>query len=133
MSVPVDLAPEAEDQIDVVQVNRAIRTGRALGWRSRLDAAITSIGDEPTGYPILFEQPTDPSVPRFREMLHRDAGGVWRVVFRFDGVRVRVVEFRPATARPLTGTRSPPPRPPLSGRGRAAGRGDGAGGGKLRF
>ena len=101
MSVPVELAPKVRDQIDLEHVDRAMRTGRALGWRNRSEAAITAIGDGPTGYAILFEQPADPRVPQYREMLHRD-GGVRRVIFRFDGSRVRVVEFRPATARPLT-------------------------------
>ena len=77
-------------------------TGRGLGWRNRLEAAIAAIGGGPTGYAILYEQPADPAVPRFREMLHRDGGEVWRVIFRFDGARVRVVELRPAAARPLT-------------------------------
>ena len=99
---PVDVAPHIRDAIDLLHVNRAMATGRGLGWRTRLEAAIAAIGGGPTGYPILHEQPADPAVPRYREMLHRDGGGVWRVVFRLDGTRVRVVELRPATARPLT-------------------------------
>ena len=49
-----------------------------------------------------MEQPGDPSVPLLREMLHRDSGEMLRVIFRFDGARIRVLEIRPAVARPLS-------------------------------
>ena len=102
MSVPVVTSPEVRDLIDEWYVTRAVRTGRGLSWLRDVEAAIAQIGDGPTGYPILFEQPAEPSVPRLREKLHRGEGGPLRLIFRLDGITVRVVEVRPATARPLT-------------------------------
>ena len=62
---------------------------------------IPRLGDREPDHPILHEQPDDPAVPLLRELLIPPGRAEVRVVFHFDGVRVRVVHARWVTNRPL--------------------------------
>ena len=69
---------------------------------SRIDAKIAGLNFMPTSHSPLHEQRPDPAAPRLREMLHGRGALTVRVMFRIVGDVVRVLQVRPAAARPLS-------------------------------
>ena len=98
MSFPVDIVPEARAEL----LEIADRKVDSTAWALRTRALILRLGDREPGHPILHEQPDDPALPLFRELFVPPGRAEVRVIFHFDGARVRVVHARWATNRPLT-------------------------------
>ena len=98
MIYPVDLVPEARAEL----VELAVLRPDPITWFLDAIELIDGLGDREPGHPILHEQPDDPSLPLLRELFVPPGRAEVRIVFHFNGTRVRVVHARWATNRPLT-------------------------------
>ena len=98
MSFPVEIVPEARAEL----LELADLRPDPAAWFVRANELVERLGDREPGHPILHEQPDDDRLPILRELFIPPGRPEVRVVFHFNGVRVRVLHARWAAGRPLT-------------------------------